>query len=314
MNSPKADMFLNRLTKVFKHREKVARKQNISCYRIYDLDMPEFPLCIDKYGEYIHVSEYKRNHILNDLQYDEWLYTSIEIISNVTDTVKENIFVKERKIIKTRTEQYTKNNETKNETIIEENGYKLLVNFHDYLDTGIFLDHRMTRKMVGDNSKGKRVLNLFAYTGSFSLYAAMNGAAEIHTIDLSNTYINWAKRNFIANDLNPNDHIFTVADVMKILPELPQLYFDIIICDPPTFSNSKKMDGILDTQKDHVWMINQCIQLLTRDGKLFFSTNYSKFKIDTENIHSDHIKDITRQTTPFDFEGKLNRFCYLIST
>lgn len=314
MNSPKADMFLNRLTKVFKHRDKVARKQNISCYRIYDLDMPEFPLCIDKYGDYIHVSEYKRNHTLDDLQYDEWLYNSIEIISTVTATAKENIFVKERKIIQSRNEQYTKTNETKNETVIEENGYKFLVNFHDYIDTGIFLDHRITRKMVGDMSNGKRVLNLFAYTGSFSVYAAMNGAAEIHTIDLSNTYINWAKRNFIANGLNPTDHIFAAADVMKVLPELPQLYFDIIICDPPTFSNSKKMDGILDTQKDHVWMINQCIQLLASDGKLFFSTNYSKFKIDKENIHSDTIKDITKQTTPFDFEGKLNRFCYLISS
>lgn len=312
MSSQKFDMFMNRLSKVFKHRDKIARKQQISCFRIYDLDMPEFPLCVDKYGDYIHVSEYKRNHTLDDLQYDEWLYHSIEIISTVTSTNKENIFVKERKIIQSRNDQYTKTNESKNEVVVIENGYQFLVNFQDYIDTGLFLDHRITRKMVGDISQGKRVLNLFAYTGSFSIYAAMNGAEEVHTIDLSNTYIQWAKRNFEINNLDPSQYIFSAADVMKTLPELPQYYFDIIICDPPTFSNSKKMDGVLDTQRDHVWLINQCLRLLKEGGKLFFSTNYSKFKMDVESLHTDQIKDITRQTTPFDFEGKLNRFCYLI--
>jgi 23S rRNA (cytosine1962-C5)-methyltransferase len=308
----KLTMFSNRLTKVYKHRAKIARKQGISCYRLYDLDMPEFPFCIDMYGDQVYVAEYKRNHQLSEEDHKDWLRQSKFIISEVVNIPLESIHIKERKVIEERQQQYQKLAGAQEEIIIQENGYNFIINLRDYLDTGLFLDHRITRKMVGDWSNGKSVLNLFAYTGSFSVYAGMNGAAAVETLDLSNTYINWAKRNFEANNLSDEKYRFQVVDVMAWLKEAQSSTYDIIVCDPPTFSNSKKMDGILDTQRDHVFMINECLRILRPEGKLIFSTNFTKFKLYTEQLHTTKIKDITKMTTPFDFEGKLERWCYLI--
>ncbi len=305
-------MFANRLAKVYKHRAKLAKKQNISCYRLYDLDMPEFPFCIDLYSDQVYVAEYKRNHQLSEEDHKMWLRISIYTISEVLSIDADHIYLKERKVIEDRTDQYSKYKVEKKEIVVEENGYKFIVNLSDYLDTGLFLDHRLTRKMVGDWSPSANVLNLFAYTGSFSVYAAINGAAEVHTIDLSNTYIDWAKRNFEANNIALSQHQFIATDVLQWLPKAQADFYDVVICDPPTFSNSKKMTGILDTQRDHVSIINQCLRTLKPNGRLVFSTNFTKFKIDLEGIHSESIKDITRMTTPFDFEGKLERWCYLI--
>jgi 23S rRNA (cytosine1962-C5)-methyltransferase len=308
----KLTMFSNRLTKVYKHRAKIARKQGISCYRLYDLDMPEFPFCIDVYGDYVYVAEYKRNHQLSEEDHKDWLRQSKFIISEVVNIPLESIHIKERKVIEERQQQYQKLAGAQEEIIVQENGYKFIINLRDYLDTGLFLDHRTTRKMVGEWSEGKSVLNLFAYTGSFSVYAGMNGAAAVETLDLSNTYINWAKRNFEANNLSDEKYRFQVVDVMAWLKEAQSCTYDIIVCDPPTFSNSKKMDGILDTQRDHVFMINECLRILRPEGKLIFSTNFTKFKLYTEQLNTTKIKDITKMTTPFDFEGKLERWCYLI--
>ncbi len=305
-------MFSNRLLKVYKHRAKIARKQGITCYRLYDLDMPEFPFCIDVYHDHIYVAEYKRNHTLTPEDHKEWLRNCRFVISQVTQRDLQSIFFRERKVIEDRNQQYNKLGEEKQEIIVEENGYKFIVNLKDYLDTGLFLDHRLTRQMVGEWSKDKRVLNLFAYTGSFTVYAAMNGAESIDTVDLSNTYINWAKRNLEENGVFKNQYKFYASDVLQWLPKQDKEQYDIIVCDPPTFSNSKKMEGVLDTQRDHVKLINQCLSLLKAEGRLIFSTNYSKFKLDEEAIQSEHIKDITKQTTPFDFEGKLDRYCFLI--
>ncbi len=305
-------MFANRLSKVMKHRSKLAKKQGISCYRLYDLDMPEFPFCIDLYGDFVYVAEYKRNHPLSEEDHKNWLRISLHTMCEALECDPSKIFLKERKVIDERINQYTKLNASKEEMIVEENGYKFIINLKDYLDTGLFLDHRITRKMVGEWSGGRRVLNLFSYTGSFSVYAAMYGAIQVDTVDLSNTYTDWAKRNFEVNNLSLDNHNFIAADVMQWLPKAQSNFYDIIVCDPPTFSNSKKMSGILDTQRDHVHIINECLRTLRPEGKLIFSTNFSKFKIDTENIKSDNIKDITRMTTPFDFEGKLERWCYLV--
>ncbi len=306
-------MFANRLAKVHKHRAKIAKKQQINCYRLYDLDMPEFPFCIDLYGDCAYVAEYKRNHQLSERDHKEWIRISIHTIEQTLGIDSEHIFLKERKIIEDRSLQYNKYNESKKEIIVEENGYKFIVNLNDYLDTGLFLDHRLTRKMVGEWSKDRNILNLFAYTGSFSVYAAMNGAAQVDTVDLSNTYIEWAKRNFEANNISLTPHNFIAADVLQWLPKANTQYYDIVVCDPPTFSNSKKMAGILDIQRDHVNIINQCLNVLKPTGRLVFSTNFTKFKLDASEIACESIKDITKMTTPFDFEGKLERWCYLIT-
>jgi len=154
---------------------------------------------------------------------------------------------------------------------------------------------------------------LFSYTGSFSVYAATGGAEEVITVDLSKTYLDWAKRNMGLNGfIDDTKYRFIHADVLKYLDSIGENYFDIVVLDPPTFSNSKRMDDILDIQRDHVKLINDCLRCLRSGGKIYFSTNYKKFELDRSSIHSSLIKDITKQTTPFDFEGRINRVCFLI--
>jgi 23S rRNA (cytosine1962-C5)-methyltransferase len=191
---------------------------------------------------------------------------------------------------------------------------RFIVNLSDYLDTGLFLDHRLTRQLVREQSAGKRVLNLFAYTGSFSVYAAAGGAAYVETVDLSKTYLAWAERNLQLNGFTDANRYKTVhADVLQYLSTLPANSFDLIVMDPPTFSNSKRMEDFLDIQRDHVRLINQCLHALTPGGTLYFSTNLRTFRLEADQINSAHIKDITRATTPFDFEGKLFRWCYRVT-
>lgn len=164
--------------------------------------------------------------------------------------------------------------------------------------------------MVREQCKGKDLLNLFAYTGSFSVYAALGGARSVHTVDLSNTYLDWARENFLLNGLDAKAWQFTAADVMALLPTLPSQSYDLIVCDPPTFSNSKKMQGVFDVQRDHPALLNQCLRLLRQGGVLLFSTNNRKFRLYDEHLDTDRIRDVTKQTTGFDFEGKLDRACY----
>jgi 23S rRNA (cytosine1962-C5)-methyltransferase len=314
----KMDMFRNRLVKVSRHLNKQAKRQGVSCYRVYDHDLPEFPLCIEFYGDKLYVAEYKRRHNMTEEEHDTWIEKSLEVICEVLAVSKENIFLKLRQRKPGRLGQYQKLDEVQHEFVVEENGLKFIVNLSDYLDTGLFLDHRLTRERVKTESKNKKVLNLFAYTGSFSVYAAAGGAEEIVTVDLSKTYLNWAERNFRINDFeigkSPFDGgaTFIHADVMQYLKALPAGYFDLIVMDPPTFSNSKRMEDCLDIQRDHVELINDGLRSLKAGGVLYFSTNFRRFVLDKENIKANLIKDITRTTTPFDFEGKLLRWCYYL--
>jgi 23S rRNA (cytosine1962-C5)-methyltransferase len=311
MSTEKLRMFYNRLQKVYKHRSRQAKRMNISCYRLYDKDLPEFPVSIDLYGDKVCVSEYKAKHHLTEEEHQNWLEGTVSVIAEVLQISEENIYTKERRRKTDRLSQYQKTSDEKEFFEVEETGLKFLVNLSDYLDTGLFLDHRITRKMVMEEAKGKKVLNLFAYTGSFSVYAANGGAEEVVTVDLSNTYIDWAKKNFEANYLvNPKKYKFAVADVLEYLQTLTPNTFDIVVMDPPTFSNSKKMKDFLDIQKDHVALINQAIRAMKPGGILYFSTNARKFEFNETAIEAASIKNITRATTPFDFEGKLLRWCW----
>lgn len=304
--------FENRLQKVYKHLSKIARKQQISCFRVYNVDLPEFPFIIDVYKDCVYVAEYKSKHSLSDEEYQSWLTDALKIIKKVFEVEEGKLFLKRRERQKGE-QQYAKLQHQKSEWIVDENGLSFIVNLSDYLDTGLFLDHRITRQMVRDMSDGKRVLNLFAYTGSFSVYAAAGNAKSITTVDMSKTYINWAKRNLTYNKLyDDRKHSFVQEDVLKYIHQLEPASFDIIILDPPTFSNSKRMNDVLDIQRDHVALINQCLQLLSVQGELIFSTNLRTFHLEEQQINAQNIKDITRQTTPFDFEGKLKRKCFRI--
>jgi 23S rRNA (cytosine1962-C5)-methyltransferase len=309
----KMEMFANRLTKVHKHLSKLAKRQHISCYRLYDKDLPEFPLIIEVYGDKIYLAEYKANHSLTEEAYEQWLKDSIEVIAKVVQVPVTAIFLKQRKRILDRTEQYQKLNTTKDYFVVQENGLSFQINLTDYLDTGLFLDHRITRKMVMDTCEDKKLLNLFCYTGSFSVYAAAGKAKEVWSIDLSNTYMDWTRANMAINNfIEDNKYRFIKADVLQYIEQLPDGYFDIIILDPPTFSNSKMMKAVFDVQRDHVGLINQLVQKITATGVIYFSNNFTQFQLDREAIPATTIKDITKQTTPFDFEKKLKRWCYKI--
>lgn len=312
MSDDKIIMFRNRLTKVWKHLSKAAKRQQVSCYRIYDHDLPEFPFCIEIYEDKLYVAEYRRRHGMTEEEHDTWMEQSLQVIAEILNIKEGAIFLKLRQRKPGRLGQYQKVDEVKHEFVVEESGLKFIVNLSDYLDTGLFLDHRITRQMVREQSQGKKILNLFAYTGSFSVYAAAGGATEVVTVDLSKTYLSWAERNLQANEFPEVKTSFIHADVKQYLKDLPADYFDIIIMDPPTFSNSKRMEDFLDIQRDHVELIKDCLAAMKPGGLLYFSTNSRKFTLEQELITATALKDITKQTTAFDFEGKLFRWCYLI--
>lgn len=305
-------MFRNRLVKVYKHLSKQAARQGISCFRIYDHDLPEAPFIIEKYNDKLYVSEYKRQHNLSDDEHAAWLEGCKKVMVDVIGVEEASIYIKLRKKKENRLDQYQKLEEEKAEFVVEERGLQFLVNLSDYLDTGLFLDHRITRKMVQEESKGKRVLNLFCYTGSFSVYAVAGGAQKVVSVDLSKTYLQWSERNMQLNFPETKDAEVVHADVLQYLKTLLPESFDLIVLDPPTFSNSKRMKDILDVQRDHVGLINDCLHLLTPGGTLYFSTNYTRFVLDEKNLRASTIKDITKATTSFDFAGKLHRQCFKI--
>jgi len=308
----KMTMFRNRLAKVFRHRSKQAGRLGISCYRLYDHDLPEFPLCIEFYGDKLYVAEYKRHHRMTEEEHEQWINKTFEVLQDVLSISQENIFLRLRQRKPGREGQYQKLAKEQSEFIVEESGLKFIVNLSDYLDTGLFLDHRVTRQMVRDESRNKKMLNLFAYTGSFSVYAAAGGADQVVTVDLSKTYLDRGKKNMELNRFaNAESYKYVHADVMQWLKTIPENYFDLVVLDPPTFSNSKRMEDFLDIQRDHAAMINDCLHGMTKGGILYFSTNYAKFILETEKINAE-VKDITKATTPFDFEGALSRYCFKI--
>ncbi|RYY99995.1 MAG: methyltransferase domain-containing protein [Chitinophagaceae bacterium] len=305
-------MFRNRLQKVYRHLSKQAARQGISCYRIYDHDLPEAPFIIERYGDALYVSEYKRRHGFSDEDHGAWLEGCKAVMTEVTGVAAAHIFVKLRQRKEGRQGQYQKLDEQRHEFAVPEGGLQFLVNLSDYLDTGLFLDHRITRGLVRERAQGRRVLNLFCYTGSFSVYALAGGATEVVSVDLSRTYLAWTERNVALNFPDGAPHRTVHADVLRFLKEEPEASYDLIVLDPPTFSNSKRMDDILDVQRDHVGMINDCLRLLRPGGQLYFSTNFTKFRLETERLDSQAVRDITRATTAFDFAGKLQRWCFLI--
>ena len=314
MTPEKFQMFENRLLKNYKHRLKQAKRLNVSCWRLYDHDLPEFPICVELYEEYIYIAEYNRRHALTDEEHDIWFETTKKIIADMTGVPADHMYVKLRKRMSHREGQYEKEEVTESKIItVQENGLQFLVNLTDYLDTGLFLDHRVTRQMVQAEANDTHFLNLFSYTSSFSVYAAKAGAKSVTSVDLSKTYLSWSEDNFKLNQiLASSAYQFIHADVKQYLKTLPMNYYDLVVMDPPTFSNSKRMKDILDIQRDHVELINDMLKAMKPGGILYFSTNFTQFIIDSEQIKSDQIKDITKATTPFDFEGRLKRWCYKI--
>ncbi|NOV31436.1 bifunctional 23S rRNA (guanine(2069)-N(7))-methyltransferase RlmK/23S rRNA (guanine(2445)-N(2))-methyltransferase RlmL [Methylomonas sp. ZR1] len=314
-----AEMFANRLRKNLKKIGKWAKQNQVSCYRLYDADLPEYAVAVDVYqGDktWVNVQEYESPKTIDPAKANQRLAGAMVEIPKVLEIPKEQVFLKIRRKQKS-TDQYEKQGESGRFHVVEEGGCKFWVNFEDYLDTGLFLDHRPIRLMIQQQAKGKRFLNLFAYTGSASVHAAVGGAASSVTVDMSNTYLDWAKRNFDLNGIQ-GDHKLLRANCVEWLAEQagakdkPQ--FDLIFLDPPTFSNSKKMDEAFDIQNDHLHLLRHAASLLATDGVLYFSTNFRRFKLDRQALADLRIADISAQTIPEDFarDQKIH-YCWRIS-
>jgi len=301
-----AEMFANRLKKNLKKMSKWARQNNIHCYRLYDADLPEYAVAVDIYQgnqTWVHVQEYEPPKTISEHKANSRLAGVMAEIPRILDIDKSQVFLKIRRRQKSNW-QYQKHNNLKNFHVVEEHGCQFLVNFEDYLDTGLFLDHRPIRLKIQQQASGKRFLNLFAYTATATVHAAKGGASSSVSVDMSNTYLDWARQNFELNHMDKK-HSLVRANCLEWLEQQAgrkdKPVFELIFLDPPTFSNSKRMDDAFDIQQDHVRLIQQAAHLLDKQGVLYFSTNYRKFKMDSQALNHLHLEDITPQTIPADF-------------
>ncbi|MBB1441001.1 bifunctional 23S rRNA (guanine(2069)-N(7))-methyltransferase RlmK/23S rRNA (guanine(2445)-N(2))-methyltransferase RlmL, partial [Shewanella sp. SG41-4] len=286
-----APAFANRIKKNVKQFEKWAKKERIDSYRLYDADLPEYNVAIDRYVDYVVIQEYSAPATIPEAVTKRRISDVLLALPGALGIHPDRITLKTRERQKG-ANQYQKIDERKVEVITEEYGAKFKLNLTGYLDTGLFLDHRVTRKLVGDKAKGKNVLNLFAYTGSASVHAAIGGAKSVTTIDMSNTYISWAKENFALNGLSGAKYDFIQADCLQWIKDNSQQKYELIFIDPPTFSNSKRMEDSWDVQRDHAEMLGGLIKLLSPNGELIFSNNKRKFKMDIEALNQAGI-DVT---------------------
>ncbi|MBI1422414.1 MAG: bifunctional 23S rRNA (guanine(2069)-N(7))-methyltransferase RlmK/23S rRNA (guanine(2445)-N(2))-methyltransferase RlmL [Gammaproteobacteria bacterium] len=313
-----AAMLANRLRKNQKNLQRWLKQENVHAYRLYDADMPEYAVVVDVYEgiqRWVHVQEYQAPKSIDAEKARFRLKEAMGVIAEVLEVDESRLFFKVRKQQKGKA-QYEKLGESKHFHEIEEYGCRFLVNFQDYLDTGLFLDHRPIRKLIAAQVAGKDFLNLFAYTGTASVYAARGGARSTTTVDMSNTYLEWAQRNMRLNGFAGKHHQFIQEDCLQWLTHAPrQQRYDVIFLDPPSFSTSKRMEQTFDVQRDHVDLIHQAVQRLRPDGLLIFSNNLRSFKLDTAALTDLKIEDVTRQTIPKDFERnpKIHQ-CYFIRT
>jgi 23S rRNA (guanine2445-N2)-methyltransferase / 23S rRNA (guanine2069-N7)-methyltransferase len=316
--SPGSKMFGNRVAKNLKQLEKWAAREQVSCYRLYDADMPEYSFAIDRYAEadsdrvWLYVQEYAPPKTVDPNAAQRRRAEALAALPGVTGIPADRIHLRQRR--KTaRGEQYEKTGEEGEHYLVEENGLRFWVNFTDYLDTGLFLDHRITRARLRDAAADKRFLNLFAYTGSATVYAAAGRARSTTTVDMSATYLDWARQNLSANGFEGGNHELVREDCLRWLEDAvaARRVYDLIFLDPPTFSNSKRMDDVLDTQRDHAALIDRCMALLAPGGKLVFSNNAQKFKMDSVVGERYKVRDISRATLPKDFERNARiHVCY----
>ncbi|BCN94003.1 ribosomal RNA large subunit methyltransferase K/L [Thiomicrorhabdus immobilis] len=309
-SSEGAIMVANRIKKNLKQLRKWAKSHEISAYRVYDADLPEYAISIDFYqtedaGEWLIVNEYAAPKTVDKAKAKKRLHEALAALPEVFPTVpKEQIVFKVRSR-QSGTSQYEKLDDSRDFHTVIENGAKIRVNFTDYLDTGLFLDHRDVRALVAQKSVGKSLLNLFCYTATATVEAAVMGAKSSLSVDMSKTYLYWAEHNLMHNKADTSHHKFKQADVLdwlKTESENPTEKFDVIFLDPPSFSTSKRMEGTLDIQRDHVTLVNQALALLNPNGVLIFSNNLRKFKLDNEAFSNVNIENITQKTMPRDFQ------------
>ncbi|HKB81974.1 MAG TPA: class I SAM-dependent methyltransferase [Burkholderiales bacterium] len=306
-------MFANRITKNFKHLKKWAKTAGVECFRIYDRDIPELPFALDLYADRAHLQEYSKP-VMEVRAQRRWLTAMHDAAARALKLPVASVTLKQRHGQRP-DEQYRKLAASAQDFVVREGGHRFIVNLADHLDTGLFLDHRETRALVATLARGRRVLNLFCYTGSFSVYAAKNQAASTTSVDLSKTYLHWARRNFELNGLEPGRNRLVQADVVRFLGEerASRDRYELIVLDPPSFSNSKRMQGVLDVQRDHVTLVRGCLCLLAPGGEVLFSTNLRSFRLDADALADIPMTEISDQTVPPDFRNRRIHRCWRIT-
>ena len=294
-----AEGFINRLHKNLRHLSRWATRDGVSCYRLYDADLPEYAVAIDRYEQWLHVQEYAPPTTVDATRARERLEQVMAALPAALELPAENVFLKVRQRQRG-SSQYQKQAQQGRFHEVHEGPGRFLVNFSDYLDTGLFLDHRLTRQRLGEQAAGRRFLNLFGYTGAATVHAALGGAISTTTVDLSATYLDWARRNLELNGICGPRHQLIQMDCRQWLVWARERY-ELIFVDPPTFSNSKRLEHDFDVQRDHVELLRQALRLLTPDGTLVFSTNHRRFRLDRESLAEVQIEDWSRKTLPLDF-------------
>ena len=320
--------FQNRLANNARHLRKWARRGDVHAYRVYDRDVPEFPVIVDCFeteadGTHLQFQEVDTGWQQSEAEHREWTDHLIEVAAETFAVTVDRVALKHRarqRVGGDKTLQHEATGLDEDDLVVREGGHRFVVNLHGYLDTGLFLDHRVTRGMVGARARGRRFLNLFSYTSSFTVYAAGGGAVTSESVDLSNTYSQWAERNLRLNAIDGSRHRVIRADVFTWLRDAVSAFeagdrdgVDLIVLDPPTFSNSKAMQGVLDVQRDHPWLIRQCLQLLSPDGELFFSTNLRTFELDPLVQEKASFTEISARTVPEDFRDRRIHRCWHIT-
>ncbi len=286
----------------------------MDAYRLYDADLPEYNLPVDRYGDHIVVQEYTAPKNIDENKARQRLLDAVTATLSVTGVETNKLILKVRQKQKG-SNQYEKLANKGEYFYVQEYGAKFWVNLTDYLDTGLFLDHRLTRKMLAEMAQGKDFLNLFAYTGSATVQAALGGAKSTTTVDMSNTYLNWAEQNLLLNDIEGKQHKLIQADCLQWLEKCDRR-FDLIFVDPPTFSNSKRMENSWDVQRDHLKLMSNLKRILRPNGTIVFSNNKRRFKMDFDGLQQLGLNavEISAKTLPLDFErNKQIHNCWLIT-
>jgi len=300
----------NRLRKNARHLTRWARREDLEAYRLYDRDIPEFPYAIDRYGEWLHAQLFEGKRPISDAD----ISAHLDAIGIALDVPLERIALKVRRRQRG-SSQYEKLADDGPSFTVRERGHHFEVNLTRYLDSGLFPDHRDTRRMVAQEARGKRMLNLFAYTGSFTVYAACAGAAATVTVDMSHTYQDWTARNLSLNGITDFDrHALVTDDVMAWLGAATyrRERFDLIVLDPPSFSNSKRMQDSFDVQRDQAPLLAATLRLLAAGGTLYFSNNRQGFKLDADVAAMAQFEDITARTVPEDFKRRPPHRCWRV--
>lgn len=314
MSENPATMLQNRLAKRFRHLRKWAKRTGVTCFRVYERDIPEVPAIVDWYDGEAVVWIYERRSDETPEQVEAWSAAVPAAVAAGLGILPAQVHAKERRRQKG-LKQYRRIAESRHAKVVEEGGLKLEVNLVDYLDTGLFLDHRDTRAMVREKADGAHFLNLFAYTGSFTCHAIAGGARTTTSVDMSRTYVDWIRRNFTLNGIVASDtHLIAQSDCFAFLEQAAESPFryDLIVCDPPTFSNSKRMQlGSFSVDRDHPWLIERCLELLSPEGELIFSTNSRSFRLEAEKLPPGAVaEEITNRTIPEDFKERRPHRCF----